>query len=50
MDDALLRKVAVLQAKSVLLHDQSDSLTELSDMQALRGFKSTLAEYGRDSL
>ena len=48
MNDALLRTVAALQAKSVLLHDQSDALTELSDMQALRGFKSGLAEYISD--
>ncbi len=48
MDDALLRSVAVLQAKSVLLDNQSNTLTELSDMQVLRGFKSSLAEYISD--
>ena len=45
MDDALLRKVASLQAKSLLLDEQSEVLTELTDMQALRGFKSDLDEY-----
>ncbi|HJM63873.1 MAG TPA: hypothetical protein QGF50_09160, partial [Roseibacillus sp.] len=48
MDHALLRRVAALQAKSILLHDQSEVLTELTDMQALRGFKSGLAEYISD--
>ena len=48
MDDALLRRIAALQAKSILLHDQSEVLTELTDMQALRGFKSGLAEYISD--
>ena len=48
MDHALLRRIAALQAKSILLHDQSGVLTELTDMQALRGFKSGLAEYISD--
>ncbi len=48
MDHALLRRVAALQAKSILLHDQSEVLSELTDMQALRGFKSGLAEYISD--
>jgi formylglycine-generating enzyme required for sulfatase activity len=41
----LLRAVGALQANLVLLESQSQTLVELADMQALRGYKSRLAKF-----
>ena len=41
----LLRAVGALQANLVLLESQSQTLVELADMQALRGYKNRLAKF-----
>ncbi len=41
----LLRAAGALQANLVLLESQSQTLVELADMQALRGYKSRLAKF-----
>jgi formylglycine-generating enzyme required for sulfatase activity len=45
IDDAFLRQTAALQANLKMLESQQDALSDFQDMQALRLYKSRLADY-----